>query len=318
MRLRALAAPPAALVFVFIFALVPAPSARAASTTAGATLRRPVSARAAAMADTLTALPAATDAFGANPAGLTSETAEVRTLFSHGSVEDSFGFLGAVVPWRKAALAGGLAYYDAGRIDVVSTGGARETRSAQRDMIGSLGGALPLGRGLFAGALARVYRFELGGEARATGASFDAGARWQTPVHGLSFGVAAQNLGPGVKYEIESDPLPLTTRGGAAWTWCAQAPREEELVYSGTRMTLAADAVKVRDEPVRGGVGAEFGLDFGDATSVLLRGGWKLGSETDFITAGVGIRERRFFVDYALGARHDLGAVHHVALGARF
>lgn len=297
-------------------ALLPAPAS--ASSTGGFTLRRPVSARAAAMADALTALPAATDAFGANPAGLSSERAEVRTLFSHGSVEDSFGFLGAVVPWRRAALAGGLAYYDAGKIDVISAGGARETRSAQRDMIGSLGGAAPLGGGFFAGALARVYRFELGGEARATGAAFDAGARWVTPVPGLSVGAAAQNVGPGVKYEVESDPLPLTARGGVAWTWNAAAPKEQELVYSGTRLTLAADAVKVRDERVRGGVGAEFGLDFGESTSVMLRGGWKAGSETDFITAGVGIRERRFFVDYALGARHDLGAVHHVALGARF
>ncbi|MDX6768599.1 MAG: hypothetical protein SF051_03645 [Elusimicrobiota bacterium] len=300
-----------------LLALAPA-RALAAGTTAGATLRRPVSARAAAMADALTALPAATDAFGANPAGLVATRPEVRTLFSHGSVEDSYGFMGSVVPWRGVSLAGGLAYYDAGRIDIVSATGARETRSAQRDMIGSLGAAAPLGAGLTAGGLARFYRFELGGEARATGAALDAGLRWDAPVRGLSFGAALQNAGPGVKYEVESDPLPLTMRGGAAWTTDLPAPAESSMVYSGYRLTVAADAVQTRDERLRGGVGAEFGLDFGEATSVMLRGGWKLGSETDFITAGVGIREKRFFMDYALGARHDLGAVHHVALGARF
>lgn len=298
--------------------LAAASHAAAAGTTAGGTLRRPVSARAASMADALTALPSATDAFGANPAGLTAARPEVRTLFSHGSVEDSFGFMGAVVPWKRVALAGGVAYYDAGRIDIVSASGTRETRSAQRDMIGSFGGAAPLGGGLFAGGLARFYRFELGGEARASGASFDGGLRWETPVRGLSLGAAMQNAGPGVKYEVDADPLPLTARGGVAWTTDIPAPTDSALVYSGYRLTLAADAVKVRDERARGGVGAEFGLDFGEFTSVMLRGGWKLGSETDFITAGVGIREKRFFVDYALGARHDLGAVHHVALGARF
>ena len=299
------------------FLLVGALSANAA-TTAGGTLRRAVSARASGMADALTAVESGTDAFGVNPAGLLAKRPEVRSLFSHGAVEDSFGFLGTVVPWRGAAFAGGVAYYDAGRIDIISASGARETRSAQRDMIGSLGGALPLGGGLSAGGLARFYRFELGGEARASGAAFDAGARWRTPVRGLSLGAAVQNIGAGVKYEVESDPLPLTARGGAAWTWTAAAPREQEMVYSGTRLTLAADVVKVRDERVRGGIGAEFGLDFGPSTSVLLRGGWKLGSETDFITAGVGVSEKRFFMDYALGARHELGAIHHVALGVRF
>lgn len=300
-----------------LLAALPA-AASAAGTTAGATLRRPVSARAAAMADALTAVRSGSDAFGINPAGLGVERAEARTLFSHGSVEDSFGFLGAVVPWRRAALAGGLAYYDAGRIDVVSASGARDTRSAQRDMVGTLGGALALGGGLHAGALARFYRFELGGEARASGAAFDAGARWDTPVPGLSAGAAVQNVGPGVKYEVESDPLPLSGRAGLAWSWRGAAERVSEMLYSGTTLTLAADAVKTRDERPAGGVGAEFGLEFGEHTAVLLRGGWKLGSDTEFITAGVGVRERRFFVDYAMGARHALGAVHHVALGARF
>ncbi len=294
------------------------PAAASAASTAGGTLRRPVSARAAAMADAFSAVAGGTDSFGANPAGLTAARPEARSLFSHGSVEDSFGFLGTVVPWRGAALGGGLAYYDAGRIDIISATGARETRTAQRDMIGSLGASVPLGGGLYAGGLARFYRFELGGEARASGAAFDGGARWKTPVPGLSLGAAIQNVGPGVKYEVDSDPLPLTVRGGAAWTWSAAPSKIEELSYSGTRLTLTADAVKVRDERVRGGVGAEFGLDFGPTTSVMLRGGWKLGSETDYVTAGVGVSEKRFFMDYALGARHDLGSVHHVALGVRF
>jgi hypothetical protein len=300
-----------------LLALLPA-AAHAAGTTAGATLRRPVSARGAGMADALTALRSDTDAFAANPAGLGSDRPEARTLFSHGSVEDSFGFVGAVVPWRGASLAAAFAYYDAGRIDIVSATGARETRSAQRDLVGSFGGSVPLGGGLHAGALARLYRFELGGEARATGAAFDGGARWDTPVPGLSLGAAVQNVGPGVKYEVESDPLPLTGRAGAAWSWRSAAEKASEMIYSGTVFTLAADAVKTRDERPAGGLGAEFGLEFGPHTSVVLRGGWKLGSDTDFMTAGLGLRERRFFLDYALGARHALGNVHHVAFGARF
>lgn len=293
-------------------------AAEAAATTAGETLRRSVSARASAMADAMTALPAGVDAFGSNPAGLAAKRPEALSTFSHGSVEDSFGFLGAVVPWRQATLAGGITYYDAGRIDIISAAGTRETRSAQRDMIGTFGGAVALGRGLFAGALARLYRFELGGEARASGASFDAGARWDSPVRGFSLGAAVQHVGPGVKYEVESDPLPLTVRAGAAWTWSTAAQRISEMLYSGTRFTFSADAVKTRDEKAAPRVGAEFGMDFGPTTSVLLRSGWKFGSQTDFITAGIGLREKRFSVDYALGARHDLGAVHHVALGVRF
>ena len=219
-------------------------------------------------------------------------------------------------------MAAGLSYYDAGKVDLRYTGGRIETRTAQRDMVGHLAWGLPLPGGFSVGATGKYYRFELAQEAKASGFAGDLGAQWKTPVPGLTVGAALQNAGPGVKFEVDSDPLPLTTRGGASWSWRsrpAASSKEESLSsVTGTRFLASAEAVKARDEAVIGALGSELAMDFGPKTSIALRAGWRLNSDYARLTVGVGMSEGRWSLDYAMAEKRSLGQTHYAGLGVRF
>lgn len=288
------------------------------------TLRRALSARSAAMADAYAAVAGGISSLGTNPAGLTgAKRPQLDSLFTSGVLDDAFGHLGWAQPLPLGVAAAGLSYYDGGKVDLHLTGGLNESRTAQQDFVGRLAWALPLPGGLSAGAAAKLYRFELAQEARASGFAGDAGVQWKTPLKGLSLGAAIQNLGPAVKFEVESDPLPLTSRAGASWSW-SSAPRpggtspEALSDVSGMSVLASADAVKTVDEALIGALGAELAMDFGGSSSVALRAGWRLNSDNARLTVGIGLREGRFNLDYAMAERRSLGQTHYAGFGVRF
>lgn len=288
------------------------------------TLRRTLSARSAAMADAYSAVAGGLSSLSTNPAGLASaRRPQLDTLFTSGVLDDTFGFIGWAQPLRYGVAAAGLSYYDAGKVELRYTGGRIETRTAQRDFVGHLAWGLPLPGGLSLGATGKFYRFELAQEARASGFAGDAGVQWKTPLKGLTLGGALQNAGSGVKFEVDGDPLPLTTRGGASWSWDSAAPpaaADPETLGARTGMHLlaSAEAVKVRDEAPIGALGSELAMDFGPTTSIALRAGWRLNSDYARLTVGVGMREGRYSLDYAMAEKRTLGQIHHAGLGVRF
>lgn len=287
------------------------------------TLRRALSARSAAMADAYSAVPGGLSSLGTNPAGLAgARRPELDSIFVSGVLDDAFGFLGWAQPLPLGVAAAGLSYYDGGKVDLNLTGGIRESRTAQQDFVGHLAYALPLPGGFSAGATAKFFRFELAQEARTAGVAGDAGVQWRTPLKGLSLGAAIQNAGPGVKFEVETDPLPLATRGGASWAWAtAPAPGgtnpESLSSLTGMRVLASLEAVKVRDEDLAGSLGAELATDFG-TTSIALRAGWRFNSDNARLTVGVGVREGRFSLEYAMAEKRTLGQTHHAGFGVRF
>jgi len=291
----------------------------ATGSTGAVSLRRPVSARVVGLAETFAAAAGGASSMGSNPAGMAgADRPELESTFTSGVVDDAFGFIGYAHPTRLGVAAAGVAYYDAGDIELTFPNGSKETRTAQRDMVFQAGWARALGAGLSAGALAKFYRFELAQEARASGWAADAGLQWATPLPGLRLGAALQNLGQPVKFESESDPLPVTTRFGAAWTLSASPAARTDEYYSGTRLSFLVDGIKVQDEAAYPTAGGEFCLGVGDATELALRGGWIFNHASDGASFGAGVREGRFTVDYALAAKGVLGNVHHVSLAVRF
>ncbi len=303
------------LLAVSLTLVLAAPAGAAGSPT----LRRSLSARSAAMADAYSAVAGGISSLATNPAGLAAaRRPQLDTTFTSGVLNDSFGFLGWAQPLPLGTAAAGLSYYDAGKVDLHFTGGRHETRTAQLDFVGHLAWSLELPGGLSVGATGKHYRFELAQEARAAGFAGDAGAQWRTPVPGLSLGAAAQNLGPGVRFEQESDPLPLTTRGGASWSWKSAEAKELESYLTVTRFLASAEAIKTIDEAVIGALGSELAMDFGAETSIALRAGWRLNSDYARLTLGVGMREGRFTLDYAMAEKRALGQTHHVGFGVRF
>lgn len=298
--------------------------ASSAGAVGSPTLRRSLSARSAAMADAYSAVAGGITSLATNPAGLAAaRRPQLESTFTSGVLDDTFGFLGWAQPLPLGTLATGLSYYDGGKVDLRFAGGRTESRTAQSDFVGHLAWALPLPGGLSAGVTAKYYRFELAQEARAAGFAGDAGVQWKTPLKGLSLGAALQNAGPGVKFEVESDPLPLTTRGGASWAWSSAAPTtagdpESLSELTATRFLASAEALKVRGEEILGALGTELAMDFGPKTSIALRAGWRLNSDYARLTIGVGMREGRFTLDYALAEKRTLGQAHYAGLGVRF
>jgi hypothetical protein len=299
--------------------LAPA-SGRAALASNGAlTLRRALSARAAALGEALTGAGAGLDSLGVNPAGLAAaRRPELQSTLTSGVIDDVFGFVGCAHPLKTGVAAAGLAYYDAGSVTLVDSGGGSRSVSAQRDYVAMAAWAATLPGGFSAGFLGKGYEFSLAQTARAAGFAGDAGARWETPLPGLSLGVSLKNMGPGVKFESESDPLPLTARAGAAWTYATKGDGPAGDYLQGTRLILTADASKVRDEPEAFATGGEFALDVGDAASVALRVSYVFNQAADGLAFGVGLREGRFLFDYAMVTKKDLGNVQDLTLGMRF
>ncbi len=296
-------------------------SAASALAAGSPTLRRPLSARSSALAEAYAAVPGGITSLGTNPAGLTAQKRPaLETMFSSGVADDTFGFLGFGQPISLGVLAAGLSYYDAGKVDLRFANGTTQTRTAQRDFVGHLAWGVPLGGGVSAGVNAKHYRFELAQEAKASGFAADAGAQWQTPLKGLTFGAAAQNMGSGVKFEQDSDPLPLTLRGGASWSGSTREAKENsaETYLIATRLLVSAEAIKLRDEPALAALGTEIAMDFGATTSVALRAGWRINAPADRLTFGFGVRESRYSLDYALSEKKTLGQVHHAGFGVRF
>jgi hypothetical protein len=122
-----------------------------------------------------------------------------------------------------------------------------------------------------------------------------------------------------VKFEASGDPLPLTTRAGAAWTYEAHPAAEDRSIYTGMSLTLTADAVKVRNEAAAAAAGGECTVSIGQDTAVTVRLGNQFNSASDGgLSFGVGLREGRFTGDYALIARGALGNAQDFSLGVRF
>ncbi|MFI5345197.1 MAG: PorV/PorQ family protein [Elusimicrobiota bacterium] len=308
------------LAWLAVFAFVSVSRAHAGATSTGApTLRRSLSSRSAAMGGAFSGVAGGLDSLDVNPAGAAAlDRPQLLTTVTSGVADDTFGFFGYGHPFKAGTAVAGVSYYDAGTIGVVTPSGQGATVNAQRDYVGTGGWAMSLGDGFSAGALGKVYQFSLA-DVRANGFAGDVGARWATPVKGVGLGAAAQNIGPGVKFESRTDPLPLTLRAGAAWSLDWGAPGDELMTYySAMRLLLTGEGIKVRDERAVAATGAEFALDFGAATSVAIRTSYVFGGNADGVSFGVGVREGRFTGDYALVTKRDLGNVQNISLGVRF
>jgi hypothetical protein len=124
-------------------------------------------------------------------------------------------------------------------------------------------------------------------------------------------GAALRNLGPGLKFDSETDDLPLRAAFGAAYA------------FAGGHTV----AVEVVDGPRGAGADAGIGGEYQAIKNVYLRGGYTTqgavpgGSGFDAargLTLGVGFRGKRWSIDYAAVPMGELGSTHRFTLGARF
>ena len=286
--------------------------------TAISAVIKPVGARASAMGGAFTAVDGGLDSVSYNPAGLSGAAGPALMAdYTLGVAGDNFSFAGYAQPLPFGTLALGFTYFDAGSIHLILSDGTDQNVSAERDMAASAGLSVPLAAGVTAGVLLRGFRGELAQQATARGYSADAGLVWHSPIEGLNLGAAIQNAGPDVKYEVQGDPLPLTARFGVSYDLRTSQSSPEAAPHF-ARFLMTADAVKVKDETASGGAGLEMDMPMGASAGMALRLGYVLGGGPSSITAGVGLRQGRLCLDYALAVENSFDNTHHLSLGWRF
>lgn len=309
---------PSAVLAFFILAASPARAVEPGTAGAGF-LKFAVGPRAVGMGESQTAV--AEDAYAAywNPAGLALVAfPQLAATYNRSFAGVDHQYLSLAWPLRAGSTLNvnftrlGVAALDGFDAQGTRTGGVEAGAQALgvgygRTLAGD-GADLPqlsAGLGLkgvresLAGASAQTVATDLGLLAvwRPDQRGWAAGSEWR-------LGFSALNLGPGLKFDAETSPLPTAYRLGLAWR---TRPR-------GDILTLSADPVLSRDEAAFVAFGAEYAV----WRVLALRLGYRTGQEigTGF-RGGVGFKLKAVEIDYAFAPFGELGQMHRLGLTVR-
>lgn len=243
-----------------------------------------------------------------NPAGLAALDKRDATA-SHAELTQTarHEFLGYAQPTRLGAFAAGTTYLSQSALD------GRDAQGRPTGGFQASDAALSLGYGRKTdladlGATAKYIQSHIG-SAQAVTVALDLGAR--RTLGALTLGAALRNAGPGMKYDVQRNDLPLRLAFGAAYK------------LSGGH-TLAAEWT---NGPRGAGNDAGFGGEYQAVKSIFLRGGYATqsgiagGSGFDAmrgLTLGLGFRNDRWSLDYAAVPMGELGSTHRFTLSTRW
>lgn len=321
------------LLIVLASVLVAGPArADGPGTTAVPVLQVPMSARAAGMGTSFTAVASDASALFYNPAGLARLNAhELDFSFAAGQGETSLQNFAYAGPTPFTGISGN-GYTSAGANLLYSRSGTIEVNRLNAN--GSLGSSESVSAGsdlVVSGAYAeRVgmtplelrdasYQIDhylgLGGKyvrstiVGQTGAAFaaDMGYLVHSPEAGWSFGASGLNIGGKIKYSEAKEPLPATLRGGFAWQ--GGVPSVHNVIAS-------ADGDYLLDEREWH---ANMGLEYFWVKTYGARIGYQIHRDEAGLTMGFGLRWKgRFLLDYAWGLGKALSDQHRITVSYRF
>lgn len=287
----------------------------ATGTSSAEFLRLGVSARAAALGEAFSAVVDDASSLFYNPAGMAAVTKNALS-FTHSPylADTSCDYGGYVRKLQQGNAWGvGVQYFGAGDIQQTDAAGqdvavvrpyGLAVTGAYAQPVWTGEGVPDFMRGGSIGLSMKYVRQQLVRSAWTVG--FGAGFQSRFFEDGrLRFAAALDNVGGRLRFDQESDPLPVTLRAGALWK---AAP---DIAWS-------FEALFPRDAPPAAAVGAEY-----DQGWFALRAGLNtttLGEVAGFsgVTAGLGFRQEGWSVDYALAPFGVLGLAHRISLSVRF
>jgi len=297
-------------------------TASANGTTTADFLNLGVGARAVAMGGAFSAAADDATALYWNPAAMTNVRGRSATLMHAAYVASSYFDYAAYAQdlGRAGAFGAGLQYFSLGTLDETDASGASAGTTSPYDLAFSLGyayrfaGERDLGEdrdGWSAGLAAKFIQQKI--VTSKSGYAADLGLLSPGFRGGkLHLAAAVQNLGANVKFDQQSDPLPLTVKLGSA--------------YKLNRRWLGTlDVSAPRGGRPFAGLGTEYELVDGQESpwTLAVRGGYNsqtLSSITGLsgLSMGFGLGYRGGSFDYAFVPLGGLGQAHRLSLNLKF
>lgn len=267
-----------------------------------------VGARGLGMGGAYTALADDANALYWNPAGL-SKLEKREFTASHAEMFESsrHDFLAYAHPTSQGTFAAGLTYLSQGTIPGRDSLGRPTAGFSASDVAlsASYGRKLDFGQ---LGATLKYIRSHIGSTEAQTVAA-DIGARRE--FGNIAVGAALRNLGPGLKFSDQRNDLPLRLAVGASYKFAGAHAAAAELVNG----------------PRGAGTDAAFGGEYQAVKNFYLRAGYTTqtaatgGSGFDAargLTMGLGLRNEKWGLDYAVLPSGELGRSHRFSLAVRW
>lgn len=281
--------------------------------TGAEVLRFSPSPRSFAMAEAMTAVSDGAFSLNANPAALSGvKYRELDLVYNRWVADISHQSILYAHPARFGTLAAGFTRLGVDSFQGYDAGGLAVEQVSAEDWAYGAGLAKPvLAEGpwslsLGAGVKGIESRLE---KARGRGFAVDLGAltAYDFPWAKLSLGAAAQNLGSGIKYDLETTPLPSAYRLGLA---------AERRIY-GDPFTLALDITKSRadSQRLKVAVGLEAAVAGVLFPRIGLRSPEDLGSGLFF---GLGLKVKSVRLDYGLALLGAFGPAQRFGLSFKW
>lgn len=302
---------------IFIFILTLSANIYAGTgTTAANFLKFAISAREAGLAGAYSALGDDSSSIFANPAGLNYVKGKELSFGFASYLQDSkVGILSYTTNYKGSRIGFGLSAYTIdsierrGLIDVSGVMGASGSFSAtdmafylayaKTNAISSLMDNIDFGANL------KLINSKIDNSS-AFAVAGDMGFLYKYSDE-VKISLSLSNLGTDMKYEQESDPLPLNLRAGMS--------------YKISKMLLACEISEYfREENFYPSLGLEYELREG----FTLRSGYKFGYDTGNLgaytglSAGFGIKASGIGIDYAYSPFGDLGDIHRFDFKIKF
>ena len=253
-----------------------------------------------------------------NPAGLAQlEEREITAMHNEWLEDIRYEFLGYAQPIKSEGRAQGfgvsvMCLYMSGLESRTNETIEPEGTFGAYDIAVAGAYAREVGKGVSIGTNVKLIHQRIENETAWSGA-IDLGLLYRLPGPrgGLQLGFAVQNIGPGIKFVKESDPLPLNIKAGIA--------KSLELRQIKSKLILALDVNAPIDNVPNGHFGAEFVYKKIENIELAARVGYKTNTISDLnalsgLSAGVGFVWKRMGIDYVWVPYGDLGNTHRISL----